>query len=98
MTIRSYQCFSWPKQKVELPVIWVPFVPFGAIQEKLKEEQGVLEDKDGNQEVRRTVLAGERSDVLVQAREFLGKMGALASRGLNWGSENYEPQSLQFLR
>ena len=44
-----------------------------AIQEKLKEEQGVLEDKDGNQEVRRTVLAGERSDVLVQAREFLGR-------------------------
>ena len=60
---------SWTSGFGYLGSVWAVW----AIQEKLKEEQGVLEDKDGNQEVRRTVLAGERSDVLVQAREFLGR-------------------------
>ena len=43
-------------------------------EEKLREEDQALLEGDGKKpaEVRKTVIAGERSDVLVQARECPG--------------------------
>lgn len=47
-------------------------IPMELLTEKLREEdQALLEGDAKTAEVRRTVIAGERSDVLVQAREYV---------------------------
>lgn len=57
-------------------------IPMELLTEKLREEDQALLEGDGKKpaEIRKTVIAGERSDVLVQAREYVecGLSGAAA--------------------